>query len=172
VSKMKTVRNGTAAALRDPEVVFALTNGDVRVMAVEFANSVSMVADWTPTRSADDLADIAVAVTTGATKYPGAGTSFGPLLRFARSAFDAVQCDRMVLDIATDGDPHGLVEHSAEYLIDGVHTVNILFVDGMPEDLEDVHANSRYGWGGFTIPLTDPSEFPDAMRRKLLMEVM
>jgi Ca-activated chloride channel family protein len=166
------VRRGTAAALRHPEVVHALTDGETQVMVVEFASSVGLVADWRPVANSDDLADLAMAVEVGtAPGAVGSATFFGELLEFAAAAFRNVQCDRMVLDIATDGDPHGIVPESAQFLIDGVHTVNVIFVGGTENDMREMHERTRFGWGGFLLPIGSFEEFPEAMRRKLLMEI-
>jgi Ca-activated chloride channel family protein len=168
----QTVRRGTAAALRHPEVVHALTDGETQVMVVEFASSVGIVADWRPVANSDDLADIAVAVEVGtAPGAVGSATVFGELLRFAAGAFARVQCDRLVLDIATDGDPHSVVPMTGNYLDAERHVVNVIFVGGTEADMREMHERTRLGWGGFLLPIGSFEEFPEAMRRKLLMEI-
>jgi Ca-activated chloride channel family protein len=168
----ETVRRGTAAALRHPEVVHALTVGETQVMVVEFAMSTGLVADWTPIRGTDDLYDLAAAVEIGTPPHMiGSATVIPALLQFAAAAFAQMPCDRMVLDIATDGDPHDVAPEAARYLDPERHVVNIIFLNGEEADLRDMHAHTRLGFGGFLIPVTSAEEFPEAMRRKLLMEV-
>jgi Ca-activated chloride channel family protein len=164
------VRKGTADALRGRDLADALAGQDAWVMLVDWADGARLVSDWRPIAGADDLADLATALESTPPVTVGRGTTMiGSLLRFARAAFDAKPCDRMVLDVMSDGHP---TENTASsQVFDDRHTVNVILVQGGPEAAATMHERIRWGWAGFLMPVATFEEFPAAMRQKLMMEV-
>jgi Ca-activated chloride channel family protein len=164
------VRKGTADALRQRDLADALAGQDAWVMLVDWADGVRMVSDWRPIAGADDLADLAMALESTPPVTVGAGTTMiGGLLRFARAAFDAKPCDRMVLDVMSDGNPSEGAR--SEQVFDDRHTVNVILVQGGGDAAKLMHERIRWGWAGFLMPVASFAEFPAAMRAKLLLEV-
>jgi Ca-activated chloride channel family protein len=164
------VRKGTADALRDRDIADAFAGQGALVMLVDWADGVRLVSDWRPIAGADDLADLATALESTPPVTVGRGTTMiGSLLRFARAAFDARPCDRMVLDVMSDGYPTDPTR--SEQVFDDRHTVNVILVGGGTEAMKVMHENIRWGWAGFLMPVATFEEFPAAMRRKLVLEV-
>jgi Ca-activated chloride channel family protein len=164
------VRKGTADALRQRDLADALAGQDAWVMLVDWADGVRMVSDWRPIAGADDLADLAAALETTPPVTVGGGTTLiGQLLRFARAAFDAKPCDRMVLDVMSDGQPSEATR--SEQVFDERHIVNVILVQGSGDAAKIMHERIRWGWAGFLMPVATFEEFPAAMRAKLMLEV-
>jgi Ca-activated chloride channel family protein len=164
------VRKGTADALRSPDLAYALAGSSAWIMVIEWSYDVEVLAQWTRIDTPADLAALADRTEAGAPT--GSQTNMGTMFRKAREFFDAKPCDRQILDVMTDGEPtYSPRQARDESFVEGVHTVNVIFVGPRPEAIAKMEADARFGLGSFVMPVASFADFPAAMRRKLMLEV-
>ncbi|HEX2527967.1 MAG TPA: DUF1194 domain-containing protein [Geminicoccus sp.] len=185
--EMRLQRDGYAGALTDPEIVSAMTSGahgKVAVMYFEWggADSQVVIADWTVIDGPDSAARFAERLLTAPRGAIG-WNSISNAIAFGQKAIaeNAHQGIRKVIDVSADsGNYGGLPLHVARdaAIVDDI-TINGLAVlcrtcDGRPSrgDLESYFAQQVIGgFGAFVVTVDQTTSFPEAVRRKLLLEV-
>ena len=185
--EMRLQRDGYADALTDPELVSALTagaHGRTAVMYFEWgsASSQVVIADWAVIdgeASAESFAERLRTAPRGATGWNSISNAiaFGHKA-IAENAHDGI---RKVIDVSADSGNHGGVPlpMAREAAIADDITINGLAVlcqtcDGRPSrgDLEEYFAQAVIGgFGAFVVTVDQKTSFPEAVRRKLLLEV-
>jgi hypothetical protein len=182
-------RDGYAAALRHEDVVRAIASGvhgRIAVTYVEWAGDdvQHVVVPWTLIAGADDARRVAEGLSL-APPRSARRTSISGMLYFAADLFaeSAYRGMRRVVDISGDGpNNQGLpVVQARDALVAQGVTVNglPLMTQGMGfggrYDLAELDAYYRDcvigGPGAFMIPVNDWSQFPEAVRRKLVLEL-
>ncbi|WP_299653850.1 DUF1194 domain-containing protein [uncultured Tateyamaria sp.] len=187
--ELEIQRRGYAAALVSPEVQEAIAGGflgRIAITYVEWAGAYDqrVIVPWTMLASPDDSAAVAGQITA---HYADAlrRTSISGALMHAADSIDTNGFDglRRVIDVSGDGPnnmgrPVTLARDAA--LARGI-TIN-----GLPLMTQDVGIMARWnipdldvyytacvigGTGAFVLPVTDWSEFEDAVRRKLVLEI-
>lgn len=181
-------RRGYAAALTSPDVIKAIQGGmlgRVALTYVEWAGDRSqrVIVPWTLVRNEAEAGAIADRITSF---YDGSlrRTSISGALDYAARAFDTngFQGLRRVIDISGDGPNNQgrpVLDARAETLsqritINGLplmteDTLSSLW--GIP-DLDAYYRNCVIGGpGAFMIPVNGWDQFPDAVRRKLVLEI-
>ncbi|MBD3663517.1 DUF1194 domain-containing protein [Sulfitobacter aestuariivivens] len=181
-------RRGYAEALTSPEVTAALQSGPLGRIAltyVEWAENHAqrVIVPWTLIEKTEDAAAIAARLT--ASFDPSLRrTSISGALDHAAKAFDGNGFAglRQVIDISGDGPNNQgrpVLEARSDVLGKGI-TIN-----GLPLMTEDAFSNiwgipdlDVYyaecvigGVGAFVIPVHGWAQFPDAVRRKLVLEI-
>lgn len=181
-------REGYAAALNHPDVVRAIGQGAYGRIAVtmfEWAgnSAIRPVFDWTLVEAAAD-ADRLSATVRGSSPMGQRRTSISGAILHALKRLDDAPFDgfRKVIDISGDGP-----NNQGQPVIEAreVALARRIVVNGLPlmttdgfdggfniPDLDDYYANCVIGGpGSFLVPVTSWDQFPEAIRRKLILEI-
>jgi hypothetical protein len=172
-------RGGLIAALADPAVRAAfLEHGPVALAVFEWSGEgyQEVVVDWLAVRRPDQLDRIAARLAQHARLPATLPTALGTALLFGRDLLaSAPWCDARVLDVAGDGrnnDGRPPAWAHAQEGWDGI-TVNALAVGGHEAGLAEYFAREVIrGPGAFVEHAASQQDFPRAIRRKLLRELI
>ena len=188
VDELEIQRKGYAAALTHKEVIDAIldgVHGKIAITYFEWAGSFSqhVIVPWTVVASAEDAVRVATQLSA---KPPNSArrTSISGALQFAGDLFaeSGFRGLRRVVDVSGDG-PNNQgtpVVAARDALTSAGITVNglPLMTNGGLTSSFDVHDLDVYyrecvigGPGAFMIPVNDWSQFPEAIRRKLVLEL-
>jgi hypothetical protein len=181
-------RDGYAAALTSEAVIQAIldgAHGRIAITYVEWAGDTvqRVIVPWTVIASGEDAEDFARRLTA---RPAGSArrTSISGALTFAASLFDdnGFAGMKRVIDISGDGPNNQgepVVDARDRAIAKGI-TINglPLMTDGGLTSAFDIPDLDRYyadcvigGPGAFVIPVNDWSQFPEAIRRKLVLEL-
>ncbi len=186
--ELKIQRDGYTAALTHPDVVNAIRSGihgKIVVTYFEWAGDASqyMVVPWTVIASATDAEAVASKI-TATPPNSARRTSISGGLRYAHDLFaeSSFKGMKRVIDISGDG-PNNQGEYVnlvRDDIIDQGIVINglPLMTDGGMISSFDVADLDRYyndcvigGPGSFMIPVNSWEQFPEAIRRKLVLEI-
>lgn len=187
--ELEIQRRGYAAALTDKTVIDAIQegpNGRVALIYVEWAgwNSQRVIVPWTVISNGDEARAFASKLTA---KFNNSlrRTSISGLLDFASALFEAngVQSLRRVIDISGDGpNNHGrpVIAARDEALARGIaiNGLPLMTREGMGmqwhlDDLDEYYRQCVIGGpSAFVIPVLEWEHFPEAVRRKLILELV
>ena len=178
-------RAGYLAALTSKEVIDAIRTGvlgRIAITYIEWAGAQNTVVDWTVI---EDLAS-ARAFATALRSAPltsGAATSISGALDYSARLFDDNGFDgtRRVIDISGDGRNYSgrpLIFARADVLAQGI-TINALPMIHYDQDGQilnpglDTYYSQRVvgGPGAFMVPALGTNAFPDAILKKLIIEI-
>ncbi|MGR3468240.1 MAG: DUF1194 domain-containing protein [Shimia sp.] len=178
-SEYRIQMDGLAAALRDPAVAGALVEGQAALALMQWTGGgrQRVTLDWTRIENADALERFARAVEGDRRIWRNFSTAIGEALEVGTATMArAPACARRVIDVSGDGDNNeGVGPRSARRGLEhaGI-TVNALVI-------EDATAGDLTGYF-FEHVITGPNafvetangfaEYPAAIRRKLLREVV
>lgn len=187
-TELEIQRRGYAAALTHDTVLQAIADGaygKIAVTYVEWAGSATqhVIVPWTVVANKADAERVVQQLSAGPpnsarrTSISGALSFSGDL--FAESNFEAV---KRVIDISGDGPNNqgAPVETVRDDLVKQGITINglPLMTRGGFTSIYDVSDLDRYytdcvigGPGAFMIPVNDWTQFPEAIRRKLVLEL-
>jgi hypothetical protein len=186
--ELEIQRRGYAEALVSEEVVNAMIGGftgQVALTYVEWAGTQSqhVLVDWTLIKGKADATAFAARITS---TFSGtlSRTSISAALDFAATRFDGNGFSglRRVIDISGDG-PNNQgrpVESARDDAIARGIVINglpLMTREGMGyrwhlEDLDQYYYNCVIGGpGSFVVPVMEWSQFSDAVRRKLVLEL-
>jgi hypothetical protein len=186
--ELEVQRKGYAAALTDDRVIQAIKDGvygKIAVTYVEWAGQTSqhVVVPWTVIAS---VADAQAFVDKLSANPPNSArrTSISSALQFAGDLFaeSSFRSMKRVVDVSGDGANNqgpAVAEIRDEIVAQGI-TINglPLMTQGvMPsvfdiDDLDIYYTNCVIGGpAAFMIPVNDWSQFPEAVRRKLVLEL-
>ncbi|MEP4379927.1 MAG: DUF1194 domain-containing protein [Alphaproteobacteria bacterium] len=178
-------RDGYIAALTDAAVIDAIRFGflgRIAVVYVEWAGAQRTIVDWTIIEDSTG-AHAFVDALRSAPRTSGASTSISGALDYAATLFqgNGFNGSRRVIDISGDGRNQAgrpLRFARADTLADGV-TINalpLLFYDADGRELNP--GLDRYylehvvgGPGAFALPARGLGAFPEAIRKKLIIEI-
>lgn len=186
--ELEIQRRGYAAALRDDRVIAAITDGYLGRIAIAFfewagSSSQTLVVPWTLVASREDAEKVAERLSA---EMPNSArrTSISSALAYAGDLFveSPYRATKRVVDVSGDGanNQGGPVALARDALVGQGITVN-----GLPlmtnsgyvtaydvPDLDKYYANCVIGGpGSFMIPVNDWQQFPEAVRRKLVLEL-
>jgi hypothetical protein len=186
--ELEIQRKGYAAALTNDGVIQAIkdgTYGKIAVTYVEWAGQTSqhIVVPWTVIASASD-AQAFVEKLTANPPNSARRTSISSALQFAGDLFaeSSFRGLKRVVDVSGDGANNqgpAVAEIRDEVVAQGI-TINglpLMTQSTMPsvfdiDDLDIYYTNCVIGGpGAFMIPVNDWSQFPEAVRRKLVLEL-
>jgi len=186
--ELEIQRNGYAAALTDDRVIEAIASGahgKIAVTYFEWAGSTShhVIVPWTTIASRADAERVATQL-SALPPNSARRTSISSALEFSADLFAESQFRGMkrVIDISGDG-PNN--QGPPVDLIRDEVTRQGIVINGLPlmtngglSSAYDVDDLDRYytdcvigGPGAFMIPVNDWSQFPEAIRRKLVLEL-
>ena len=181
-------RDGYAAAINHPDVVRAIGQGAYGRIAVtmfEWAgdNAIRPVFDWTLVETAADADKLSATVRNsspmGQRRTSISGAILHALKRLDDSPFDGF---RQVIDISGDGP-----NNQGQPVIKAreVALARRIVINGLPlmtsdgfgggfniPDLDAYYGDCVIGGpGSFLVPVTSWDQFPEAIRRKLILEI-
>lgn len=174
--EFRTQSDGLATALRDGVVAEALIRSRAEVAFLQWSGTSrqEVTIPWTSIESYADLDALATRIEEDPRRWRDYSTAIGEALALGEAQFsDVPQCRRKVIDVSGDGtsnegqEPR---ERHAALQAAGI-TVNALVIEGSEPDL-DVYfwENVIVGEGAFIITANGFSEYPRAIRRKLVRE--
>lgn len=181
-------RDGYASALTDPRVLAAIADGIHGKIAVTYfewaGNDIQrIIVPWTLIAGREDAEGIA-SVLTALPPRLARRTSISGAIRFAAAQFEdnGFRGLKRVIDISGDG-PNNMgvpVETARDEAIATGITINglplmtnggLISAFNIP-DLDVFYAECVIGGpGSFMMPVNDWSQFPEAIRRKLVLEL-
>ncbi|WP_244642413.1 DUF1194 domain-containing protein [Phyllobacterium sp. 628] len=186
--EQKIQRDGYVAALRHRDVIDAIrdgVHGRVAITYVEWAGSTiqRIIVPWTLVDSAESAERFAVALDQPIPSTQSR-TSISGVIDFGATLFDnnGFHSKRHVIDISGDGaNNHGrpVIEARADAIAKGI-TINGLplmtqsdfYSDWAVADLDVYYSNCVIGGlGAFMVPVNSWEQFPQAVRRKLVLEL-
>ena len=186
--ELEIQRHGYVAALTHDHVLEAITDGvygKIAVTYVEWAGQTSqhVIVPWTVISSAED-AEAFVEKLSANPPNSARRTSISSALQFAGDLFaeSSFRGLKRVVDVSGDGANNQgvpVVEARDEIVAQGI-TINglPLMTSGITpsvfdiDDLDSYYTNCVIGGpGAFMIPVNDWSQFPEAIRRKLVQEL-
>lgn len=167
-----TMARGHAEALRAPAFSRVAERDGIALTVIQFDDTPRTSLAWRVIRSAAEAHDAAAQIEAMQRLGVG-GTHTGSAVRYAVRRLEQAPCgDWRVLDVVTDGQPGGglpLRQARDEADMLGVR-INLLFIAGSDAEAEHMREQLVTG-GGFAMRADDWSEFPQAIRRKILTEV-
>jgi hypothetical protein len=178
-------RSGYLAALTSPEIIDTISRGvlgRIAVTYVEWAGKQRTIVGWTVIKDKASADAFALAVrSTPLTS--GAGTSISGALDYAAGLFDAngLEGTRRVIDISGDGRNHSgrpLGSARADVLASGI-TINALPIIHLDKEGREINPGlHKYysqrvvgGPGSFMVPALGTNAFPEAILKKLVIEI-
>ena len=187
--ELEIQRRGYAEALISREVVSAITSGllgRVAILYVEWAGDQShrVVVDWTLISNQDEAAAFSAKLTA---RFNGSlrRTSISGVLEFGTGQFDKnnYTSNRKIIDVSGDGPNNQgrpVLAARADTLAQGIviNGLPLMTKEGMGgrfhlDNLDAYYRNCVIGGpGAFIVPVHDWDQFPIAVRRKLVLELV
>ena len=186
--ELEIQRHGYAAALTDDKVIDAIkdgTNGRIAVSYFEWAGSTShhVIVPWTIIANRADAERVAARL-SAMPPNSARRTSIASALEFATDLFaeSPYRGLKRVIDVSGDG-PNNQgppVAATRDTVVAQGITINglPLMTNGGLSSAYDVDDLDKYytdcvigGPGAFMVPVNDWEQFPDAVRRKLVLEL-
>lgn len=167
---------GTADALEDPEIAYALLNGKVAVAVVQWS-SIGMqkvVQPWRRMENAPALGEFARTARQQERAFGKADTAVGDALAFAVAQFDRVpDCKRRVIDISGDGvqNAGGALPPARDLAIKAGISINAIAIESIGLAISEFYRKNVITKGGFVVTATGHTDYPRALRLKILREV-
>jgi Protein of unknown function (DUF1194) len=187
-AELEIQRRGYVAALTDDRVIEAIeqgVHGKIAITYFEWAGSTSqhIIVPWTTIASREDAEHVASQLAANPPKS-ARRTSIAGALEFGADLFaeSGFRSTKRVIDISGDGSnnqgpPVEIVRNAV--LAQGI-TINglpLMTKNGLTRnwdvpDLDRYYADCVIGGpGAFMIPVNDWSQFPETVRRKLVLEL-
>ncbi len=168
--------DGMADAVLDAEVSEALISGQVAVAVIQWSgvDRQELSLPWRQLRSVADVQAFAADARTMPRAFVQSDTAPGDAIMFALGQFaNAPVCDQQVIDISGDGPPNAgsdtrLASREAERR--GV-TINGIAIESMGVAITTFFTRSVITRDGFVITARRHSDYPRAIREKILREV-
>lgn len=176
VAEYRLQIDGMADALRDPEIVQALIEGQVRLSVMQWSgvDRQTMSLQWRQMGSVADVRRFAQDARALERAFVLSDTAPAEAIRFALRQFDAVQdCARHIIDVSGDGTPNaGSDTRSASREAEraGV-TINGLAIESMGLAITGFYQRALVTRDGFVITARGHRDYPRAIRIKILREV-
>lgn len=186
--ELQIQRRGYAAAISSPQVMRAIeqgAHGRIALIMFEWANDTHarVIADWTLIEKTEDAQGFADRILLKEA-YSQRRTSISGAIATAAGMLEAVPflADRRVIDISGDGpNNHGApVTLARDAAVERGITINglPLMTTGGPGaqfNIADLDVYYRHcvtgGPASFVLPVTNWAQFPEAVRRKLILEI-
>ena len=168
--------DGLASALEDPEVAEALVLAEAAVSVVQWsgAQDQEVTIPWQRMLSFEAVSRLAGTVRDVRRRWTGGKTAGGDMLAEALPTFEAVSdCTRRVGDVSGDGQSNdGQDTVFARQLAEQMDvTINGLAIDRIGKSVTQFYRQKvQTGPNSFVLTATGYSDYPRAIRRKLLRE--
>lgn len=169
--------DGLSAALQDGSVSEALVRGRTAIMVMQWTGTSRQHVSlpWRRIETFADVDQLATDVAGIERGWRDFSTAIGEAMQLALVSFDQVpDCDRRVVDISADGVSNEGVrpEDVRPAMAAAGVIVNGLAIESDVDGLVDYFRRSVItGQGAFVISASDYTDYPRAIRQKLLREV-
>ncbi len=168
--------DGLADALRDPEIVEAMVEGENFLTVVQWSgvDKQAVVIPWTQMRTALDVESFAQKARLMERAFVLSDTAPAEAIYFSLALFDDVpQCERKVIDVSGDGTPNGgsdtrAARNAAERA--GV-TINGIAIESMGLAITNFFRGAVITRNGFVMTARTHREYPQTIRAKILREI-
>lgn len=168
--------DGLADALRDPEIVNTLIEGEVAVAVVQWSGQdrQELSIPWTRIRTALDADRLARQARAMQRAFVLSDTAPAEAIYFSLELFSQVpDCRRKVIDVSGDGTPNSgtdvrVARNAAERA--GV-TINGIAIESMGLAITNFYQSAVITRNGFVITARTHREYPSAIRAKILREI-
>ena len=168
--------DGLADALRDPEIVEAMVEGENFLTVVQWSgvDKQAVVIPWTQMRTALDVDSFAQKARLMERAFVLSDTAPAEAIYFSLALFDDVpQCERKVIDVSGDGTPNGgsdtrAARNAAERA--GV-TINGIAIESMGLAITNFFRGAVITRNGFVMTARTHREYPQTIRAKILREI-
>lgn len=168
--------DGTADALRDPEVIEALVQGQVALALVQWSgvDEQELSLPWARMTSTAAVAAFAARTRALPRAYTLSNTAPAEAVYFALAQFsDVADCDRKIIDVSGDGTANaGSAVPAARLAAErrGV-TINAIAIESMGMVITTFYQRHLITRDGFVLTARRHSDYPRAIRQKILREV-
>lgn len=187
-NELEIQRKGYAAAISDPQVVSAIQSGAYGRIALtffEWAGSAHAreIVPWTIINGMEDAQRVSEMLLKEGSRA-ASRTSISGAIRHGMSVLDelAYMADRRVIDISGDGPnnegvPVAIARDAALETGIIINGLPLLTQGGFYSSFNIEHLDEYYracvigGPASFVVPVTDWEQFPEAVRRKLVLEI-
>ncbi|MFA8442700.1 DUF1194 domain-containing protein [Yoonia sp.] len=168
--------DGLADALRDPEIVEAMVEGENFLTVVQWSgvDKQAVVIPWAQMRTALDVESFAQKARLMERAFVLSDTAPAEAIYFSLALFDDVpQCERKVIDVSGDGTPNGgsdtrAARNAAERA--GV-TINGIAIESMGLAITNFFRGAVITRNGFVMTARTHREYPQTIRAKILREI-
>lgn len=169
---------GMADAMDDPTISQALVANNIAITVVQWsgAGRHEVSVPWVLINSSEDLRGLTESIRQTPRAWQHYSTAIGDALDFTASLFaDAPACGRQVIDVSGDGfsnEGRSVPEARDRVLQQGI-IINGLAIENNVEGLSFYYGKDvAGGQGSFVLTATNYRDYPRAIRRKLLNEVV
>ncbi len=170
---------GTANALRDPEVVEAIRlSGGIQLFAFEWSgrNQQVGILPWTMLRNETDVFAAAELIYAHPRGYSDMPTALGFALGYSSIQLQnaPIACSRQAIDVSGDGVNNEGYEPFLAYsnfVFDGVQVNGLVIAGARPDPVPYYREHVIFGPGAFVEIASGFDDFERAMKRKLLREI-
>lgn len=168
--------DGLADALRDPEIVETMVQGETAIAVVQWSgqDKQELTIPWLRIRTALDAEYLANQARLMQRAFVLSDTAPAEAIYFSLRLFDEVpDCGRRVIDISGDGTPNGgsdvrAARNAAERA--GV-TINGIAIESMGLAITNFYRSAVITRNGFVITARTHREYPSSIRAKILREL-
>lgn len=170
-------RRGLADALLDPEIADVLVLHQVALSVVQWsgAGEGDLSLPWRRMLSYREVRDISARVRDMPRKWEGSNTAVGDAIAFSAAQFDRVaDCGRKVIDVSGDGSSNAGLNASVESRKAekaGIE-INGIAIDIVGASITAFYKRFVVTSNGFVVTSTGFSDYPRAIREKLLKELI
>lgn len=170
--------DGLAAALSDPDIVFALVQDQVALAVVQWSgvSEQALVLPWQRMLDEADVARFAARAAAVPRAFTGSDTAVGEGLRFALAQFAAVpDCRHRVIDVSGDGQENaGFTDAKARSeAVDAGAIINAIAIEepGQAFPITSYYAKWIITPGGFVMSARGLQDYAETLRLKLRREL-
>ncbi|CAN1511130.1 vWFA domain containing protein [Paracoccaceae bacterium] len=170
---------GLAAALSDPDIVYALTQDQVALAVIQWSGTSeqALVLPWQRMLDEGDVARFAARAGDAPRAFTGSDTAVGEGLRFALAQFAAVpDCHRRVIDVSGDGQENaGFSDAKARSeAADAGAIINAIAIEepGQAFPITSYYAKWIITPGGFVMSARGLQDYAETLRLKILRELL
>ena len=169
---------GTAQALLEPSVRDALLQEQAALTLIQWsgASKQEILVPWTVMESQADLAGFSSQLLQATRVWQHYSTAIGSALAFAGDYFsEAPVCDRRVIDVSGDGEANegSDVDAESDKLVAQGFVINAIAIEGAEGGLTRYYKRHVIGGpGSFVLTASDYADYPRAIQRKLINEVV
>lgn len=169
--------NGLADALLDVDVMNVLTRDQVALMVVQWSSADEQVASisWRRMRTPAEIQLFSEQVRHMRRAFMFSKTAVGNALAFSIAQFtDVPDCTRRVIDVSGDGASNSGLEtsHVSRRAAEMGIEINGVAIDIMGSSITEYYRRFVVTPGGFVLTSTGFSDYPRAIRAKLLRELV
>lgn len=168
--------DGMADALRDPDIIAAMIEGEVAIAVVQWsgADKQALSIPWTRVRSTLDAQVLSNRARRVERAFVLSDTAPAEAINFSLGLFgDVTDCERHVIDISGDGTPNGggSVEFSRVAAERAGVTINAIAIESMGLAITNFYNGTVITHDGFVMTARTHRTYPEAIRAKILREV-